>query len=222
MRYLAILFLLIPFFGLSQTDENQKVPWRPPTGQDRFIFDFQTANFLVAPDSLSVKGYSPGVNAFIMYDYPFSEKSIFSFAWGYGFSSFNIHHNGTFVEDSLENTQFIPFESSVEYKKNKLSINYVEIPLELRIRTRGLRQFKLTVGGKIGYAVNIHTKIKNEDGKFKAYQVPNLDRLRYGLHGAIGAGRVMLYGFYGLSELFNEGKGPEMVPITLGLRFNLL
>ena len=222
MRLVVLALILFPLFGSAQNRDNQKVPWRPPTGQDRFLFDFQTASFLEAPDSLSVKTYSPGMNAFIMYDYPFAKESIFSFAWGYGFSSFNVHHNGSFVEDSLEKTNFIPFENGYSYKKNKLSINYLEIPLELRIRTKGLRQFKLTVGGKVGYAVNIHTKIKDDTGKFKAYQVPNLERLRYGVYGAIGLGRAMLYGFYGLSELFEENKGPKMVPITLGLRFNLL
>ena len=222
MRLFVLILLIAPLFGLSQNDDNQKVPWRPPTGQDRFIFDFQTANFLETPDSLKINAYSPGMNAYIMYDYPFGQESIFSFGWGYGFSSFNVHHNGSFVEDSLKNTLFIPFESTYSYKKNKLSVNYLEVPLELRIRTNGLRQFKLTLGGKVGYAVNIHTKIKDDRGKFKEYQVPNLEKLRYGVYGAIGVGRVMLYGFYGLSELFEENRGPKMVPMTLGLRFNLL
>lgn len=202
--------------------QRQRVPWRPPTGQDRFIVEFHNDGFLNLPPGMETRAYSPGINAYIFYDFPFTEKSIFSFAWGYGFSSFNVHHNGEFLEDSLKMTNFVPFSDDYDYSKNKVSKNFLEIPVELRIRTRGLRQFKMAFGAKVGYVVSAHTKIIDDGGKRKAYQVPNLQKYRYGLTAKVGVGRFMLNGFYSLTPFLEEGQGPELIPFTLGFRINLL
>ena len=227
LRRLFLTLLLI-VFGIclsAQTSDDasrQKLPWRPPTGQDRFIVEFHNDGFLNLAPEMETRPYSPGINAHIFYDYPFAKKSIFSFAWGYGFSSFNVHHNGEFLEDSLKITQFVPFPKDYNYSKNKASNNFLEIPIELRIRTRGLRQFKMAFGAKAGYVVNVHTKIIDDGGKRKAYQIPNLMKYRYGLTAKIGVGRFMLHGFYSLTPFLEENNGPELIPFTLGCRVNLL
>ncbi|MDG1160321.1 MAG: outer membrane beta-barrel protein [Flavobacteriales bacterium] len=225
MKYLLSLFLLCSscFLSFSQIESKPVLPWRAPTGQDRFIIELHNDAFLQMADSMEIQLYSPGFDAHIMYDYPFSEKSIFSFAWGYGFSSFNIHHNGSFEEEETSgNTFFRPLPENYSYRKNKVSVNFVEIPLEFRLRTRGLKQFKMAVGAKVGYVVNVHTKIVDDGGKRKYYQLPNLLRYRYGLSAKIGVGRFNLSGFYSLSPLLKEGRGPELVPFTIGLSVVLL
>ncbi|NQX91531.1 MAG: hypothetical protein HRT74_05280 [Flavobacteriales bacterium] len=80
----------------------------------------------------------------------------------------------------------------------------------------------MAIGGKVGYVVNIHTKMIDDGGKRKAYQLPNLLKYRYGLTAKIGLNRWMLHGFYSLTPLLEEGRGPELVPFTIGLRINLL
>lgn len=227
LRFIGLLLCLFAFamLGSAQSTDDtprQKVPWRPPTGQDRFIVEFHNDGFLDLAPGMETRAYSPGINAYILYDYPFTEKSIFSFAWGYGFSSFNVHHNGEFLEDSLKMTNFVPFPDDYDYSKNKVSNNFLEIPIELRIRTRGLRQFKMALGAKAGYVVNVHTKIIDDGGKRKAYQIPNLLKYRYGLTAKIGVGRFMLHGFYSLTPFLEEGTGPELIPFTVGFRVNLL
>ena len=195
----------------------------PPVSQDRFIVEFQTAAFLESVDGMEVRPWSPGVNAYIMYDYQLG-KSPISFAWGYGFSSFNVHTNGNFVEDTLSNgfVRFMEFPDNYSWKKNKLSVNFLEVPIEFRLRTRSELIFKLSAGGKIGYAVNIHTKTIDDDGKRKFYQVPELSKFRYGLTARIGIGRFSAYGFYGLSHFFKENRGVELTPVTVGMTFQLI
>ena len=65
-------------------------------------------------------------------------------------------------------------------------------------------------------------KIVDDGGKRKYYQLPNLLRYRYGLSAKIGVGRFNLSGFYSLSPLLKEGRGPELVPFTIGLSVVLL
>ena len=92
------------------------------------------------------------------------------------------------------------------------------MPLELRIRTRGEKSFKFTVGGKIGYAYNIHTKYEDSDGKIKVYKIKNIEDFRYGLTGRIGYNKYTLQAFYSLSEIFKKGRGePKVVPFSVGV-----
>lgn len=226
-QILLIFFCLFSFHAFAQENASQSKPRTlldPPATQDRFIVELHNDMFLDAPDGMDIRLWSPGFNAYVMYDYTISE-SVLSFAWGYGFSSFNIHLNGNFTRDTTGVSEFVdftPFEDSYSYDKHKISANFIELPIELRLRTRGSSPFKLSVGGKIGYLVNIHTKTIDGDGKRKFYQLPEINRLRYGLVGRIGVGRFSAFGFYALSTFLNEDRGVELTPITVGISIALL
>ncbi len=48
----------------------------------------------------------------------------------------------------------------------------------------------------------------------------NINRFRYGAYGRIGIGTFNLFFYYGFSELFESGKGPEgtkATTITIGV-----
>ncbi|MDP4952179.1 MAG: hypothetical protein NWQ53_00925, partial [Flavobacteriales bacterium] len=79
MKYLLSLFLLCSsyFLSFSQIESKPVLPWRAPTGQDRFIIELHNDAFLETADSMEIQLYSPGFDAHIMYDYPFSEQSVF-------------------------------------------------------------------------------------------------------------------------------------------------
>lgn len=227
VKYILLVIALLAqvlIWGQEGEREVKSRPWEPPVSQDRFILDFNNDMWLEYPDSIEPRGYSLGIGSYIMYDYLLG-KSPFSFAWGYGFSSHNIHHNGAFVEDSLDGkpyTRLVPLPDDYKYKKNKLAATYIEVPVELRFRTRGSSPFKLYVGGRIGYLVNLHTKTLDDDGKRKFYGLEGQNRLRYGLTGRIGIGQINVNCFYGLSTLLIEGEGDRIVPWSLGLSIFLL
>lgn len=233
MKYLLALLLLMALEvsvyaqikPRSKVEESRGMSelLAPPVSQDRFILELQSGVFLESLPGMEIRPWSPGLNAYIMYDYQLG-KSPLSFAWGYGFSSFNIHLNGAFVEDTLNNgfVNFQPFAPNYSWEKNKISVNFVEVPIEFRLRTRSAPMFKMSVGGKIGYAVNIHTKTIDDDGKRKFYQVPELNKFRYGLTARVGVGRISAYGFYSLSTFFKENRGVELTPIVVGLSFQLI
>lgn len=232
---LSFLFALCSLVALSQ-EEKEPAPSKdtsysrgpkafldPPVSQDRFIFEMHHDFFESVPDEMELRLWSPGMNAYIMYDYPLA-KSAISVAWGYGFSSFNIHSNGSFERDTT-NAGYVNFEafaSNYAYEKNKVSSNFLEIPIEMRLRTRTETPFKISIGGKIGYMVNIHTKTVDENGKRKFYQVPEAAKWRYGLTTKLGFGRWSAFAFYSLSTYLHKDKGVALRPITVGLSLALI
>lgn len=211
-----------------------------PTTQDRFVVMFTNDTWLDLPEGVELRPYSPGLSAYILTDYDLS-KSAFSFAWGYGFSSHNVHSNGEFVTDTVGIEAFSNFETfdpGYSFQKNKLSCNYLEIPIELRIRTGKRKerdtwefqadpesvgpQFNMAIGARIGYAINVHTKTIDEHGKRKFYGVEQFQPLRYGLTARVGFGSLAVCGFYSLTPIIQEGKGTELVPVSVGIAWLIL
>lgn len=184
--------------------------------KDHIVVDFSFDSYRNFPNGISQKPYSLGGNAYLMWDYPFGYGP-FSFAVGAGFSTHDVHTNGK-ITYSIDGkyTSFVPI--TTKYKTNKFSCNYMEVPIELRIRTRGEKSFKLAIGGKIGYAYNVHTKYEDVDGKIKVYKIKNIDPLRYGVTFRIGYNKFNIQAFYALSELFKKGNGePKMTPYSIGV-----
>lgn len=213
-----ILFLLIGSSSFAQTKDSteEKPPKKIADPKDHIVVDFSFDSYRNWPDGISQKPYSLGGNAYLMWDYPFGYGP-FSVAIGAGFSTHDVHTNGqiTYTIDG-KYTTFEPI--TVKYSTNKFSMNYMEVPVELRLRTRGEKSFKMTIGGKIGYAYNVHTKYADDDGKVKVYRIKNIDPIRYGVTFRVGYNKFNLQGFYALSEIFKKGRGePGMIPFSLGI-----
>ncbi|MBN8695417.1 MAG: PorT family protein [Bacteroidetes bacterium] len=184
--------------------------------KDRIVVDFSYDGWSGLPPGIQQKPYSLGGNAYLMWDYPMGYGPL-SIAFGAGFSTHNVHTNGE-ITYSIDGKYTSLQPITRPYKRNKLSCNYVEIPLELRIRTgANSHGFKLAIGGRIGYMYNAHTKVIDDDGKRKVYWIKNLNPWRYGVSFRIGYDKYTIQGFYALSELFDKGNGPKMVPYSIGV-----
>lgn len=211
-------------FAHAQDATTEPEPVKNSPAKDRLLIGVSLDNWLNGPACIETKIYSPGFNAAAMYDKPFG-KSTFSVAVGLGFSSFNAHSNArpSYILDTAGNvteTVMLDMPDSVEYKKNKLSLNFVEIPVEIRFRSRpdkSFRRFSLAAGFKFGVLVQGHTKYKDDGIKIKTYDIPNLQNLRYGPTFRIGYGKVSLFAFYSLTDVFKEGKGTKLTPVSAGI-----
>ncbi|MBT1698168.1 outer membrane beta-barrel protein [Fulvivirgaceae bacterium PWU4] len=152
------------------------------------------------------------------------------------------YQNPTLMFDNVGNTVFV---NSLNYiydadslgqvnwvetyatRKSMLVLNYVDIPVEFRFSTNPddpARSFKLAVGGRVGYLLNAHTKIKyKENGelkKLKNVQDFNLNHLRYSVYMKVYLGNFALFGYYNLNPLFESGKGPmqtKAASYTIGI-----
>jgi hypothetical protein len=137
----------------------------------------------------------------------------------------------TLIYDNVGNTKFvdaahymfdgdtlgqISWGSSYRTKKSMLAATYIDVPVELRWNLKPedpAHSFKIAVGGRVGYLLNAHTKIKyKEDGELKKLrntQLYNLNRFRYSIFMKIYVGNFGLFGYYNLNTWFKDEKGPS-------------
>lgn len=179
-------------------------------------------------------GTSRGVDVAILYDYVLG-KSNFSIAGGVGFNSHNIHSEAFPVvyqttagySYTLLDTAYL---SGQDISVNKISTNFIDIPLEVRFRSKPHRNGKriaASVGFKLGFLVQSHTKTETEEdyvlnginigSKFKSYGIENLTFFRYGVTARVGYANFYLNFFYSLTPLFDDGRGTEATPISIGI-----
>ncbi|MCA0429895.1 MAG: PorT family protein [Bacteroidetes bacterium] len=187
---------------------------------DRLIFELNHTGFLNLPPTIKQDNLkSIGFNFAFMFDKPLGNSN-FSFAYGLGLLSHNFHSNADFiyVKDSIKTgllTTLKPFERP--YTLNRFAQKILEVPLEFRFRTKTDKQFKIHLGGKIGYVVNDFRSIKDNDGKVRLYHIKNVNKLRYGVNFRIGYEQFCLTATYYLSEVFTSNGPTGITPYTIGL-----
>ncbi|MGZ4042083.1 MAG: outer membrane beta-barrel protein [Bacteroidia bacterium] len=187
---------------------------------DRLIIEINHTSWIGFPPAIKIKTPSIGVNIALMFDKPI-RKTNFSFGYGMGLFSHNFHSNADFiyVKDSASNsftTKLEPYSRPVSI--NRYAEKILEIPVELRFRTKTDRQFKIHLGGKIGYVVSDFRSIKDNDGKIRVYNIKNINPLRYGINFRIGFEQIAICATYYLSEVFSKNRGPgDIHPFAIGL-----
>lgn len=204
--------------------------------KDRFAIDLLGSNWIYNKNSagfngLQTKWWSRGINIYFYYDFRI-KKSRFSIAPGIGYSSSNIYSRHGLVEDSL-GTHFDPLTTinpaiaSDAYKVNKLTLQYLDIPVEFRIKTNPDKLdnvWKFAVGFKAGIRVDAHTKIKTKIDNVVKVDVqrrfPDFSLFRFGPTLRIGYSSFNITAYYGVLDVFKKGKGPKANEFTVGISFN--
>ena len=193
---------------------------------------FTSTQWMNAPTNVVSNIPSLGFCLSYFHDYKLNGNNI-TLAPGLSFANqvsatnagFIYHWNA--VSHEFDTTTLFPDTSS--YTSNRLSQQWIEIPLELRFRTNNNekgKSFKIAIGAKAGYMIGNHYTHaeKDEDGlisKFKMYHIRNLNPLEYGLTGRIGFGSASLAAYYSLSDFFKSDKGSEVQPLVISLSFSL-
>ncbi len=115
---------------------------------------------------------------------------------------------------------------------NVVATNYVEIPLDITYhlnKSNYAKGFRFSVGGKVGYLYNAHTKTKFEDSdklsrKIKDTQDFGFEKVRYGISVKAGSPGFYVWGYFGLNDLFKPGLGPfatQASQINFGIAINV-
>jgi len=178
------------------------------------------------PSGIKAWAINRGVNVFGTYNIPFG-KSNFSFAIGVGLSSHNIFGN-FIVNSTSDSTWLLKIPDSVNYKRSKITLAYGEIPIEFRFKSKS--KVSVGVGFKAGILISSSSKYigdgpivttnytLNATGKQRAkfWKIENLEQFTYGPTLRVGYKWFNVTGYYMLSHLFVNNRGPEMYPISVG------
>ncbi len=210
---LALIALTLNSFAQTVDEETKR---KFTFGLDIFADLWQDI-----PATLEPQTINPGVNLFGSYNYMIGNSNV-SFSPGLGLSVHNLYSDSRLlVNNDSAYFQFIPDE--VDYKRSKLTLTYLDIPLEVRFKSES--EFRLAVGFKFGFLVKAQSKFKGDDyinGTndqviIKHAKFNFVESNRYGFTGRIGYKWLNLWGYYQLSSLFTEGNGPQMFPYSLGI-----
>lgn len=215
-------------------DEKPKKKRKPPK-KEMILVNLNFDHWLFTPSTVEPKWFaSRGVDVALLYDYVLA-KSNFSIAGGVGFNSHNIHMESFPTElqtsEGRSYTHLDPrFFDGQKITVNKISTNFVDIPFEVRFRSnphKNGKRIAASVGFKLGWLVQSHTKTKVDDDYFfqgvnfgrkvKTYDIPNISKFRYGVTARVGYANFYLNFFYSLTPFFVEGRGTEAVPISIGI-----
>jgi Putative auto-transporter adhesin, head GIN domain/Outer membrane protein beta-barrel domain len=117
---------------------------------------------------------------------------------------------------------------SLKYKRNRLNILYVNVPLFLEFNTNNSdASHSFHFGGGVQFGYNIfQNKLRQKyvlDGrtyKNKFKNDYNINPFRYDVIARIGYGDFTIFGTYSLSTLFEKGKGPRVYPFAAGIRLD--
>lgn len=113
-----------------------------------------------------------------------------------------------------ENGMLVPEAISPHYKKSKMTTTSLQIPVLFSIGKS--RSFNFSAGVYGGVLLGSHSKIKFPKEKmYDLYMSPFYG----GVTARAGYRGVYVYANYGLSEMFRQGKGPGVMPLTIGLGF---
>jgi hypothetical protein len=193
---------------------------------DRLMLDVVYNDWHGDQDYFSSPWQSIGINASLMFDVILTKGNTMSFGWGIGYSHFNNRTKLKFTRDLVNNATLISdFPVGSEPESSNFGANYIEVPLELRFRTKGHKHFKFMIGGKIGYQLNAFSKeTERIDGKnysTKQYNFADSNPLRYGATMRVGIRNWAIYGAYYFSPLFTGDGSADLTPISIGVSISL-
>jgi len=168
--------------------------------------------------------FTYGLNIF-EYNIPITKNSL-GIATGAGlrWNSISLEEDINLVEN--ENGVIvgeIVNENIEDFKKNKLNIAYIKIPIIIEYQKQ-IKRRKLFFSTGIFGEMRTWSKQKQvyiiDDIKIKNKTIDNfqLSPFRYGFSARIGYGGIGLFFEYVLVPLFKEDKGPEMYPVMIGIR----
>ena len=167
-----------------------------------------------------------------MYDFPFKSDPHFSVGAGIGIDASNIFFAQTEVLVAAAGNQTLAFpntSTSDHYKKYKLVLTNLEVPLELRYAfhpENTNKSWKVALGFKAGVLLSAYNKgkdLENAAGQLENQFIQKQSSTRFFNSGRIvGTARVN-YGWIGvfgqlqLTPLIKDGAGPSVNPYSIGL-----
>jgi hypothetical protein len=207
---------------------------------DHIMLQFSSDQWAGIPDSIQTnkKGFSRGLNAYLMLDRRFKTNPFWSVAFGLGISNSSIFFknmgqgtSGIGVASAGNPTLSFSGTTGEHFKKYKLATTYLELPIELRYTDNPADEnnsWKFAFGVKLGVLLNAHTKGKtlqdfngatiNNGYIEKESSTRYFNGTRVAATARVGYGHYSLFGSYSITGLLKDGSAdlhPYQIGITL-------
>jgi hypothetical protein len=234
------VFLIITLLALAASTYAQKPSAESISKRLSLGFGVYNDFWMKVPDSINPRAINQGVDVFIHYTFPMDKKGRVEFFIGGGIGAHNFYNQallgvGEFniydkaLVDNENESYFynVPAtfnDKNIDVKKSKLSITYVDVPFGFQYKASS--KVHGTLGFKVGWKIDAHTKYKGSDLAGSGYQVieksyklRNIDNFHYGPFATLGYKWFGVSVSYQLSSVFEKDLGPQIYPVSVGLVF---
>ena len=176
----------------------------------------------VSKRKMQPKNSSTNVNIWLVQQKLNLYKQKYYFKYGIGFEMFNYYYaNGVIFRN---NDKMYISLNDTDYKKNKLYINYLTVPLILSrtYKFKKIQDINVAGGVNIGYLLNARNKqISDALGKKKYDGDFNFNDYKMSGVFQIGIGDVKFYGTAALTNTIDKATSNQsFYPYTFGIRFS--
>ena len=218
------LFTMLPLGTFSQFDEVDD-KYR----EDQIYVNFYYNSLNNSPEDLSQNKFSSTLSFGFIRDLPINKIRNFGFGLGLGFSK-GSHNNNFRISKSNNNFQIDVMSDLNNFKKNKWTLNQIEIPFEIRWRTSSPTNYKfwrIYTGIKTSYLIGSKSKFSSDLENESLNNLP-FNKLQHSLTLNLGNNTWNVGLFLGLTPLFNEEFAEKhqniknVKPFKVGLVFYIL
>ncbi len=231
MRFnLSILALLMTLGSFAQQEVVDFDAVDSLYREDQFYFNFTYNNLRKTPDGFKQNKFSPGIAVGFLRDMPINKNRTWSVAAGLGYS-LAVYNQNLVIENTIGTNSYQVIGSDItNYSKDKLSLHFVDLPVEIRWRnsTPETHKFwRVYTGLKMSYLFYNQYKLVSADTTIKSSNNKDLNKLHYGIYLAVGYNTWNIYTYYGMNSLFKssakiDGQSIELSTVNFGLMFYIL
>ncbi len=213
---ILLFFLLVSSFTKAQSLSESAMK-KVTIGLDIFSDIWNNA-----PTNVDIRSINPSANTYITYNLTVGKSKSLTFGIGLGIGNHNMYSNNGIIESVKGDTiRYIPINPALSMKRSKLSVTYLEVPLELRFKSQ--KGFKISLGFKLGYLIDSkekyvgNTKANGALQVVKRKRISQLNTFSYSPTFRVGYKSFNLYVSYALGPVFRVGHGPQLHPLSLGI-----
>ncbi len=197
--------------------------------EDQFYVGFTYNIIPNKPDGFSQNKFSAGLFGGVMRDMPINKSRTQAIAVGLGYGLQNYNYN-LVTSGTKDNPMYHLQDEEIFYRKNKLSMHFIELPIEYRWRTstpESHKFWRVYTGLKLSYLLHSRSIYDGEPEKVIIKSNPDLNKFRYGVYVASGYNTWNVNIYYGLNPLFKSaaklnGEPIDLVTLNVGLMFYIL
>ncbi len=142
---------------------------------------------------------------------------------GLTYNSYGIKTNARILHNNDSTYANVVPDSLFTYSKNKMRATYLRVPLMLEFNTskdpdRSVHLAVGAIGGlRIGSITKQHYEVDGQNFKDRNKSDFNLNTFTLDASVRVGYRNFTLWANYGITPLFESGKGPEAYPLSVGL-----
>ena len=216
---LALIAFAIPV--KAQTEEKVEII------RDRLMVDVFHSFWFGMPKEVKSNKFNPGFNVSAMWDFKNHPKKPISFGLGLGVTYYSQFTDAVLQYNVAQSKMlYYVLPSDTMAKLNRTTYINCNLPLELRYRHQN--SFKFSIGVRVGVTAEISHRYKgpNYDGSntqlnYKNFDFHNKNKFNFDAYFRMGWKYVSFYYCYQVTPLFEKDKGPRIMPMSLGVTWNL-